>query len=185
MNSITNKYFDWLYQIATDDMFASDIFYRRLLMELHSIPFEIRIPNDKNRAEDGLALRFRFGLEERQDFNQADLIAERISEDIDKCTVLEMMVGLALRCEETIMDNPQIGDRSTFWFWKMVSNLHLSDMTDERFDRKYVDERIDILLDRTYGYDGDGGLFTVPNTKKNMRDVEIWIQLLMYLDTIT
>ena len=39
------------------------------------------------------------------------------------CSVLEMMVALAICCEETYMDNPNIGNRTGQWFWNMVKNI--------------------------------------------------------------
>ena len=39
-------------------------------------------------------------------------------------------------------------------------------------------------MNRTYSPDGDGGLFTVRNCDRDLRNVEIWIQMCWYLDTI-
>jgi hypothetical protein len=101
------------------------------------------------------------------------------------CTVLEMMIALANRCEETIMDDPDIGDRTGQWFWGMITNMGLGSMSDDRYDRRYVEYVITRLLDREYEPDGTGGLFTVRDCDRDMRDVEIWYQLCWYLDSIT
>ena len=100
------------------------------------------------------------------------------------CSILEMMVALAIRCEEGIMDDPDIGDRTGQWFWGMVTNLGLGSMSDENFDRKYVDEVIERFLNRKYDPDGRGGLFRVRNCKYDLREVEIFHQLCWYLDNI-
>jgi hypothetical protein len=96
-----------------------------------------------------------------------------------------MMIGLVLRCEETIMVDPSVGDRTSQWFWGMVRSLGLASMTDSRFDRRYVEDTIQKFLDRDYEPDGRGGLFTIRDCDQDLRNVEIWIQLLWYLDSIT
>jgi hypothetical protein len=107
-------------------------------------------------------------------------------EELDgPCSVLEMMIALAIRCEENIMDDPLIGDRTRQWFWSMISSLGLSGMTDTRFDNKSVDRVLETFLDRDYKPNGEGGLFTIKRCEKDLRKVEIWYQLLWYLDTIT
>ena len=92
------------------------------------------------------------------------------------------MVALTIRCEETIMDNPAFGDRTGQWFWSMVNNLGLSDMTDDRFDERIVRKKIDIFLKRGYEPDGQGGLFRIKHCRRDMRYVEIWYKLCWYLD---
>ena len=100
------------------------------------------------------------------------------------CSVLEMMIALAIRCEENIMDDPNIGDRTSQWFWGMVVNLGLGSMVDCRFDKQFVDETIRIFLNRKYAPNGNGGLFTIRDCDKDLRKVEIWHQLCWYLDKI-
>lgn len=92
------------------------------------------------------------------------------------------MIALAVRCEEHIMDDPDIGDRTGQWFWNMIVSLGLGSMTDERFDGEYVDEVVDIFLNREYERNGEGGLFTVNDTDRDMRNVEIWYQMHWYLN---
>ena len=48
-----------------------------------------------------------------------------------------------------------------------------------------VEDVIERFLDREYGPDGKGGLFTVRHCEYDLRDVEIWYQLCWYLDSIT
>ena len=95
-----------------------------------------------------------------------------------------MMVGLATRCEESIMDDPQIGDRTGQWFWGMIASLGLSGMTDDKFDRDEFDDIMHNFLSHNYAPNGKGGLFTIKNCDKDLRRVEIWRQLCWYLDSI-
>lgn len=169
---INNEYFEWMYHMMCDGRYTEDISYRKLFAFLHSTEFRYFISRDSNRAEDGIDLRYRF------DHEVADLFSD------EPCSVLEMMVALAIRCE-SLMDNPKIGDRTSQWFWGMIANLGLGPMTDRRFDRRFVDRTVKTFLNREYEPDGKGGLFTVRNCDRDLRDVEIWHQMCWYLDTIS
>ena len=174
---IRNEYFDWLHDIVCRDKCTDVISYRKLLMHLHEIECRFSIPKDHNRAEDGISLRYRFAM--YWDYDDAYWVADVLD---SPCSVLEMMVALAIRCEETITDDPKKGDRTGQWFWGMVVNLGLGSMSDDRYDKGKVDNAIARLLNRDYAPDGNGGLFTVRTAKRDLRKIEIWNQLLWYLD---
>lgn len=176
-DEINNMYFEWMYQLVCQDRFADSISYRKLLTYLHKTAFTYILPKDRNRYEDGIDLRYRFAYEHAEIED-----AERYL--TGPCTVLEMMIALAIRCEETIMDDPNVGDRTGQWFWSMVVNLGLSGMVDHNFDRHFVEDIIDRFLNREYEPNGEGGLFTVRHCDKDLRKVEIWYQLCWYLDNI-
>lgn len=165
---VLNDYFDWLSDTVCGERFPNDISYKKLLMHLHNTEFRYSISKDGNRADDGINLRYRFS---------GHLWP-------GPCSVLEMMIALVLRFENDIMDDPKIGDRSRQWFWKMIHSLGLNDMTDDRYDRKYVDYVLDRFLERDFEPNGEGGLFTIKNCKFDLRTVEIWHQLCWYLDSI-
>lgn len=176
-DSINNEYFEWIYNLVSGDRFAKEISYRKLLMVLHRTEFIFSIPKDRNRAEDGIALRRRFttacGYEDMSRYLYTR-----------PCSVLEMMVALAIRCEENIMDDARVGDRTAQWFWGMIQNLGLGSMKDISFDQQFVEDRIDRFLNREYDSDGRGGLFTIRHCSRDLRKVEIWYQLCWYLDSI-
>lgn len=174
---VQNDYFEWMFDLVCEGRFADTNTYRKLLSYLHNIEFRYHIQNDSDRAYDGVHLRHRYAL---------------LSDDYDyirdclegPCTVLEMMVALAIRCEESIMVDPQVGDRTGQWFWKMVVNLGLGSMTDNRFDRAYVTDVIISFLNREYEPNGRGGLFTIRNCDRDFRKMPIWSQMMLYLDTM-
>lgn len=172
---IKNDYFEWLIGMVHADQYSDGISFMKLLRLLHSIDFEYILIKDRNRADDGMDLRYRFGYE----YHGIDC-AERYLDG--PCSMLEMMVALSVRCEEDIMDDPRYGDRTGQWFWGMVVSLGLGGMTDVRFDEMAAREAIDRFLDRKYAPNGKGGLFTIRNNTMDMRKVEIWTQLLWYLD---
>lgn len=178
-NEISNEYFEWLYNLVCGKRYSKRISYRKVLMFLHSVEFRYSIPADANRAKDGEDLRYRFALDH-------DLSVRMVYQSIDRpCSVFEMMVALAIRCEETIMDNPRVGDRSGQWFWEMIVNLGLGSMLDSSFDKKRVETAVKKFLDREYESNGKGGLFTIRRCEYDLRTVEIWYQLCWYLDSIT
>lgn len=179
-NETRNAYFDWLCSVVCGNMFSKHISFVKLLSHLHSVEFTWLIARDMNRADDGINLRYRFARTQVHE----DLVETVIDDLVEPCSVLEMMVALAIRCEETIMDDPDIGDRTGQWFWGMLVNMGLGSMDDSKYDRRVVDIAVDTLLDRTYAPDGKGGLFTVRHCDQDLRTVEIWYQLLWYLGGI-
>lgn len=171
MNGIKKTYFEWLCNLVdTDRHSVSD--YHDLLVCLRHVEFRYILPMDENRYEDGVDLRLRFGYEEN--YYKNDLL--RIM--LEKCSVLEMMVALALRCEENIMADPEYGDRTGVWFWDCIESLGLIHMTNDNFDEGYVRFVLDRFMDRNYDYNGKGGLVTLDNPPRDMREVEIWAQMM-------
>lgn len=171
---LIDQYFVWMCELVNGK--NKD---RMLLAHLADIDFTYTIPMDGNRAEDGISLRYRFGRE----CGYADAMIASYLDD-RPCSVFEMMVALALRCEEHIMGDPDLGDRTHHWFWTMIESLGLSNMTGGRYNKRYVDATIDIFLNREYKRNGEGGLFTVNNCRDDMRSIEIWYQLCNYLNDI-
>lgn len=175
---VMNNYFEWMFDLVCKGRYANANSYRELLLYLHDVEFTYRKVNDADRAADGVNLRRRFAL-------QTDDYYYDVMDYLEgPCSVLEMMVALAIRCEETIMDDPQIGDRTGQWFWKMIVNLGLGSMTDNRFDESYTEEVVANFLTRRYEPDGRGGLFVVRNCDCDFRKMTIWSQMMQYLDTM-
>lgn len=174
--TINNDYFEWLSDLVCGKRSPQQVSFRKLLAYLHSVEFRYCIEKDANRAGDGIDLRYRYS----QHIN--DRTAELYLEG--PCSVLEMMVALAIRCEEQIMDDPGKGNRTGQWFWGMIVSLGLGSMYDARFNKRYVKDVLIRFLNREYEPDGSGGLFTIRRCPYDLRDVEIWYQLCWYLDSI-
>lgn len=173
---VNEQYFSWLCSLI-DDGRVDD--YQMLLKQLMGTGFHYTMPMDGNRLADGIDLRYRFGRE-------ADIRDPIIAVLLDDKpgSVLEVMVALAVRCEEQIMDNPDIGNRTATWFWGMVDSLGLASMANRGYDARYVEIVLERFMNREYEYNGCGGLFTVKYPKKDMRGVDIWYQMCMFLETI-
>lgn len=178
-DELNNAYFQWMYQLVCDERYSKRLSYQKLLRRLHDIPFTYALPMDENREADGIDLRYRFGYE---NMHEDAMIAAYL--DVRPCSVLEMLVALASRCEDHVMADPDIGDRTGQWFWSMIINLGLGSMMDAKFDRDYVDEVVRRFLNREYEQNGKGGLFTIEHCEYDLRSIEIWYQMCWYLGRI-
>lgn len=178
-DGLSKRYFEWMYRLVCDNRYAKGSGYKSLLTYLYNTPFTYTIGMDGNRAADGIDLRYRFASEcGYEDSMIATYLDDR------PCSILEMMVALAIRCEEHIMEDSDVGDRTGQWFWNMIVSLGLGGMIDVRFNPTYVKFVIDRFLDHKYERNGKGGLFTVENSRRDMRSIEIWYQMCFYLDTM-
>ena len=172
---IQKDYFNWLCKIVSDSK-PNRRSYSKLLWYLHEIEFTFIIPMDENRCVDGVELRYRYG---RLHNIEGPVIASCL--DVTPCSVLEMMVALAARCEDNIMVDPAYGSRPGRWFWMMIRSLGLGNMSDGNFDIEYANSIIWRFLNREFERDGKGGLVYIPGTQYDMRSMEIWYQMQRYL----
>ncbi|ASR80023.1 hypothetical protein SEA_ARCADIA_60 [Arthrobacter phage Arcadia] len=171
-NTEDNLYFEWLYgQVAAVSNKNPERSYWRLMRKLYEIPFKAFVGNDDNREEDGKDLRDEFIMDcDIQDIKPLWLQLD--------CSMLEMLIGLSRRASFESLGEP------IEWFWKMLENIGLSKFTDHVFNdavAEEVDRVIDRVVNRTYGRNGDGGLFPLYNAKKDQRRVELWTQLSSYI----
>ena len=173
---IKYDYFEWMYGLVSGDRFARGLEYRKLLTFLHDVEFTYFVPYDENRAAEGIALRYRYCLQHDCPHLECYLTGP--------CSVLEMMIALAIRCEENLMVDPELGDRTAQWFWEMISNMGLGAMNDTNFNEWLVNDVVTRFLDREYEPDGRGGLFRVRGWNRDMRTAEIWHQLMAYINSM-
>lgn len=136
---------------------------------LYNIEFRGGVPNDKNRAADGIRLRQAY----------SDTCS-----DNSPCTVLELLVALSIRMDYNLCE---VGgpERPGKWFLEMIDNLELEKYPgweleeDNVFKNQFI---IDRFLDRTYSRSGHGGLFPLNQARRDQRRIEIWYQMMAYLD---
>lgn len=171
------KYYKWLTSLVNADGRGDN--YNHLLEQLHLYIFSedtaVLIPNDQNRIVDGMNLRERY-CERYHVKNRNDIFD-------DSCTVLELLIGLAIRMED------QFGIKGrTSWFWEMIANLDLTYFDDESYEDtvenpyKSVEDILKNLCGRTYSDNGCGGLFPLQYPSENQREIEIWYQMNAYLN---
>lgn len=175
---VEKRYFDWVYELVCGKWEPRNLSFRYLLQFLYDTDFLPDNEMDENRAVDGTNLRGRF-MDEHPDIPGNNVnIALRGKE----CSMLEMMVALALRCEEQIMEDPNAGYRAGQWFWNMVVSLGLAAMDDNRFHRSRAEFVMERFRRRDYQPNGAGGLFTLQNPKEDMRTLDIWYQMMAYIN---
>ena len=68
---------------------------------------------DVCRATDGINLRYRFASENDIPYGKIDAVFQGVP-----CSMLEMMVALAIRIEEHIMEDRSMGNRVGQWFFQ-------------------------------------------------------------------
>lgn len=169
MTSREANYFKWLCDFVYDESYGH---YSKLLEQLYLTTYKWKRNFDKNRAIDGLNLRITYIKETGDD---PDIFE-------NDCSVLEMMVALALRCEETIMKDDEEGNRTGQWFWSMIVSLQLGSMTDDNFSSAFTRVVLRRFMDGNFEQNGTGGLFTVYNPNVDMRNLDIWYQMHAFLN---
>lgn len=166
-----NKYNRWLRGLVDDR--RSSPSYDILFDMAFVIRYEYSVPNDHNRAEDGLKLRERFEYETSIKLP-----------DLGECRILEFLIALAIRLNESVYDNRN-PNREPEWFWTLINNLELDEYNDEyNFHRIHtgIESIFRCLNNRLYNADGTGGgVFPLENPKENQQDVEVWYQMMAYL----
>lgn len=173
-NELVNTYHFWLCDLINAKQPTRS--YNLLTKKLEETPFFWSVPNDDNRAFEGKNLRERFC-----DENDIEFVCEYFNDD---CSILELVVALAYRCESIMAD--QYGNLPmTKWFWDMMGNVGLSKFTDEVWIAIDGDLNVDQILksvnDRTYRRNGQGSLFPLNHAKQDQRKVELWYQMNAYL----
>lgn len=119
MNARVFEYFEWLKEQVSFE--GGRVFTEsedRILGILFLMDFEFSMPMDKNRAKDGLILRKIWGNRRLEAGEKVDLGA--IFEGKEQCSMLEMLLGLAIRMEDLLFEPGQ--NHISKWFWEMIDN---------------------------------------------------------------
>lgn len=175
---IRECYFEWLCDIVCRDRFSEEVSFESLLRHLHDVEFTWTRHLDSDRADWGVNMRYRFARWYGDYFDIRDHVK-------GPCSMLEMMVALAVRCEEDLMTDPDYGDRTPQWFWSMIVSLGLGSMTEYNYDAEYVSNVIQRFLNHEYEPNGRGSLFTLRYPPFDSRKVDIWHQMCWYLDELS
>lgn len=168
-----DEYYEWLVGYVYDGRYTTS--HSILLQKLHDEIFRYTMVEDENIESFGRDMRFRYSFE-RDEPCPDDSEARMIS------SVLEAMVALAIKCEDLKYEY-EYGDRTAYWFWSMIDSLGLLPYDDDHYDEYEVTNILYNFFERNYGPNGEGSLFTIPNCKEDLRDVEIWCQAMWYLSS--
>lgn len=163
---LDGRYLNWLYStIERED----DPPYSELLKILFQTKFDWFIPNDNNRAADGIDLRKRFIFETSVGIPSKEWL------EID-CSFLEMMVALAKKLSFELDEDVANS------FWHMMRNIGIDEsFSDDTIDAKAVETIVSRVIWRHYDYSGDGGLFPRINPESDQRNIELIYQMYGYV----
>ena len=165
---LDSLYFDWIwgsFDKRWDLSFDEDTF--RIMFQT---PFMGFVPNDQNRAKDGVELREQFLHEIRPRSSVWEIDGWLALE----CSVLEMLVALAARAEY-LSENA-----AADWMAEFIRNLGL-DPVMHRYNPGKTRRVLRRLNERTYEANGAGGLFPLRHPLEDQRGVEVWYQLNAYI----
>lgn len=171
---ILDEYYNWLLNRIEDPDRPIVRKYTELLNALYSKRYEYRIARDSNRAMDGVDLRYEFG----GIFGYSRHYIDRWL--VGQCSMLELMVALSARCENEISGTTD----AHVWFWLMVESLNLEGMDNDHFEPDYVNQALEDFMAGNYRRNGEGSLFTLKNTHRDMRRLELWYQMHAFLNEI-
>lgn len=180
MVTIEDRYFIWMTtKIFNDIDIMND--HLAVLRELHNTTFEYSIYTDENRQKDAQDLRYKFGYE--HGYYESEICRTL---DSEAPSLLEMIVALLDRVQDNVLCDLEKKITNQEIFLDILKSLGIDDiigsyaLSGDDAIRFY--NSMSTLINREYTYYGEGGLFTVYNPKKDMRDTEIWYQFMWYLN---
>lgn len=170
-DNLTASYFHFLCDIVGVES------HYHLCDILNHIAFYSDIHNDENRIMDALYLR--------KEFIKNESFAGYFVDDfVLPVSVLEVLVVLAMRCEEDF-HSEEFGDRTGFWFFSMLRNAGLIEFDDDHWMKgwyKVIRDRVYYILDRKYTRGCRGGFFPLRRSRHDQRFRELWFQMLDWLN---
>jgi hypothetical protein len=166
-SAIEFRYFQWLTGLVSKkEPDQANWIYEKL----DNTVFYWTIRYDENRAADGIFLREVFS-------NNHLLLKTNKS-----ATLLEVIIGICKRMQSILSDETE--EELSIYFWDLMKNLGLID-TLKKGKRKFIIESTIIIttfLSRNYNSNGEGGLFPLNSASDDQRDVELWYQMMGYLE---
>lgn len=172
--ALLKEYYTWLCDLAGANQEKNSYFM--LIKDMYRYEFTWTVPNDDNRAFEGMNLREIFCHEHLVRFEKDKMDgAPRF---------LEVVLALAMRIDDLMQDSDDdYGVRG--WFWVMMDNSGLSRFTDEEYYDHGGTEKVYSIMEkivrRDYHRNGRGGLFPLKFHKKDQRKTELWYQMNEYL----
>lgn len=157
--------------------------YSTLCLTMMDIPFLPWMVMDENRCSECRELRHEFAEEYDEDVNILD------REYSETGTMLELILVMAEKMQYELSDSIYNAGTGA-WFELLLENLGLNRYTNEVFEvlgnrTLETNEVVDILTAfnyRTYGWDGQGGMFPLRLPHQDQRYVELIIQMNNYIE---
>lgn len=146
-----------------------------LMLKLFDTQFYAYDEEDTNRVSDALSYRdvyiYNFGQEEDMEWARTA-----------PCSLLEILISLAIKLEDDIMYVPSGGSCAAKWFWMFLENLGLDDLSDAYWSadaEEAVSYSAERFMSREYDSDGSGGnIFVIQeeHCDLDMRKLHLWQQ---------
>lgn len=156
------SYFEWLYRIS----FGENHEWYDVMLDLNEVSFrwDPMIKYDENRALDGLQLRRDFLFSEGMTRETRDI-------DVVPASFFEVYVGLGKKMAH-LLDRDL---RSSMSYLMSIGPFM------PYFEPIQAFEAADRVMDRSYAYNGEGGLFPLQNPPRDQRLVELLYQLNLHV----
>lgn len=166
-----DPYFEWLCDIVKGE------YYHELFWALDQMTFVSPVKMDDN------CVQYVFTL--RDNYRGHGYCAGHRDANIEP-SVFEVMVSLAVRCENDVMSEMAKGDRTPDWFHEMIYNLGLSHYTDGHFgsaERVATETAIDNWLGRNITRYGKGSAFPLDDRsrRRDCRKAGLWMCMMWYM----
>lgn len=167
-------YFEWLCKLV-----RANRTYSQLMKQLYDTEFYYIIDLDQNRIAHALELQDLY-IEQN---NLPDYIS-RYLHDADSISVLEVLIAMAYKIEDSIMCDEDYGDRTYVWFWMMIDNLGIK-LTNSEYNEDYISWVLHRFMNREFEPDGTGSIVKFEDKHKtDARDIEIWHLFCLYLSEL-
>lgn len=172
-SSLSDQYFEWIiHKIRLSSRYSD------LIKHLYNTPFIAILFEDNNRISDGLDLVYRFAYEANIEYSEIDeyFTHPRV------CSVLELMLALAIKMEDGFLFGAFEGSKDCTWRWFsiMIHSLRLDGFTNEYYDFDKVDYILNTFINRKYSPDGHGGLFVLDNCDCDLTQMGLYEQMCQY-----
>lgn len=142
-----------------------------IVLTLANVEFVWNHPMDENRAIDGLELRDDFEYETGE-------YLDKTSGLMPNCSFFEMLAALCIRCENQLMRNLSLGDRTSKWFFEFLRNLGIN----KRMNSEEIEDLAYDFMDGNYKANGEGGMFPLRKRGIRQKGEQIWKQLSAYIN---
>lgn len=179
---IIDNYLRWLYFDVLDGPERRFKTYNSLFETLLLEPYIPLHHMDRNRFKDALTMRNEYILGDLVGYGgpyesseECKDCKDEIEDILPECSVLEMLIALAVRMEKEIMA-PANGDNDYFrWFWGMICTLELDDFDEKHYDEGWIKKITDDFLR------GERYIFRLKGGPEVNDGLQIWDQMNRFL----
>lgn len=173
LTPLKESYLLWLENELTREGNHPDRSYFELVYLMFQTEFKWSVDMDDNRLADGMELRAEFAHSHHN--------ASRTGMNhLGPCSFIEVLIGLSRRLAFVA------GGTAPRWAWQLLVNLHLDQMWDHLSGSKsrMASHIMDVVIQRDYAPNGDGGFFPLAWADRDQRQVELWYQLNAYVEEL-